>query len=86
MGDYRKATRVISGFVDRGYLVLAIDGVGSRFWHLPSHWDRDGVRKIADEAKAWAADEGDATLGQTKYIQQVLSEAGYFAGVPRRLV
>jgi hypothetical protein len=81
----RKSIRTLSGYVEDGHLYLFMEGVGNRIWHLPERWDRDGIQAVADEAKAWAIQTGDATHGQTNAIQKYLSEAGYLVRTPRGL-
>lgn len=83
MGASRKAENRLSGRVWDGHLELCFAGIGERRWVLPPVWDKQAIGDVADSAKAWALQHG-ATDGQRKYVQKVLSEAGYHEGTPRR--
>lgn len=83
MGGTRKAEHRVSARVDDGWFDVNFEGHGSRRWELPESWDKSGIARVADAAKAWVDDLG-ATHGQRNYVQKVLSEAGYHAGTPRR--
>jgi len=67
-----------------GYLEVFIEGRGDRRWQLPAQSDRDEIARVANQAKAWAIQDGQATQGQLKYIQKALSDAGYHVRTPRR--
>jgi hypothetical protein len=69
--------------IEDGYLKVRMEFGEDMVWRLPDRGDREAIRELSAEARAWAADRG-ATYGQEKAIHKALTEAGYYLTGPRR--
>lgn len=85
MGGPRKATHRVSGWVQDGFLYLAVEEHGERRWRLGQTYETSRTDEVASVATAWADEAVGITVAQRKYIRKVLSEAGYLVRPPRRL-
>jgi hypothetical protein len=81
----RKATRVLSvKVVDDKLEVFFPEDGANKSWHLPSKTDKEGIRKVLNEALTFG-EQNEASKGQLKAIWKALTQAGYYLTGPRRL-
>jgi len=80
----RKAERRLSPrIIGSKFEVRFPDDGNYRTWDLPPKNDKDGIRKMLDEALAYGEQNG-ATDGQLKAIRKTLTDNGYYLIGPRR--
>lgn len=70
------ATRKQSSYVEKDQLRVSYYDGPSRTWALPDRSDKAGIRKVRDEAVAFARENG-ATLGQVNAVKKALTDSGY---------
>ncbi len=63
--------------VNTGHLFVSFEGGLSRKWSLPAKHDTEAIRRMRDEAVAFATECG-ATLGQVNAVKKALTDQGYF--------
>lgn len=80
----RKAERRLSPrIVGRKFEVRFPDDGIYRTWDLHAKDDKNGIRKMLNEALDFGGQNG-ATEGQLKHIRKALNESGYYLYGPRR--
>ena len=72
----RRATVVMTQAVEGDDLVIRFVGGADRRWQLPLKSDKASIRKLRDEAVAWARQNG-ATHGQRAAVMRALTSRGY---------
>jgi hypothetical protein len=73
----RLATNRQSARIENGVLHLGYEEGGSRSWQLPDRTDKEGIKRVRDEAWRFA-DEHGGTKGQKEGIVHVMADAKYF--------
>lgn len=73
----KKATNRMSCYVSSGRLIVEFASGHRREFKLPDKSDKSGIRRIRDEACAFAEEHG-ATLGQVNAVRKALTDAGYY--------
>ena len=68
---------MIPARTERQQLVVGFEDGQMKSWALPDRSDKAGIRRIRDEAVAFALDNGASDPGQTNAVQKVLTDAGY---------
>ena len=78
-GSRRYATKRMSARVKDSKLVVEFveDGTAES-WNLPDRSDRETIRRIRDEAVAFALENGASDPGQTNAVKKALTDAGYY--------
>lgn len=73
----RRATKRMSARVERGRLLVQFAD-GEKSWSLPDPADKGAIRRIRDEAVAFALAHGATHPGQTNAVKKALTDAGYY--------
>ena len=82
-GTRRIATNPLSARVENGQLVVEFpDNDLTKSWELPEPSDREEIRRIREEASAFASAH-DATEGQVATVKKALTENGYYVAGSR---
>ena len=73
----RRATNRMSAHVEHGRLLVQFTD-GEKSWDLPDPTDKGAIRRIRDEAVAFALAHGASEPGQTNAVKKALTNAGYY--------
>lgn len=78
-GRRRYATKRMSSRVQNNQLVVEFveDGI-AQDWKLPDRSDKETIKRIRDEAVAFALENGASDPGQTNAVKKALTDAGYY--------
>jgi len=76
-GNKRFATKKMTARVAHDHLSVAFDNNPPREWRLPAKSDRQGIRRVKDEAVEWALSQGASDPGQTNAVRKALTDANY---------
>jgi hypothetical protein len=71
------ATRKMSSYVRENKLYVQFHDGPSNSWQLPARENKTEIRKIRDEAVAFARQNG-AAFGQEQAVKKALTDAGYW--------
>ena len=73
----RRATKRMSVYVERSRLFVQFADDEKSWWDLPDPTDKRAIRRIRDEAVAFALAHGATDPGQTNAVKKALTDAGY---------
>ena len=73
------AEKRMSARTESGQLVVEFveDGISKR-WDLPDRSDREAIRRLREEAVAFALDHGASNPGQANAVRKALTNGGYY--------
>ena len=74
----RRATKRMSARVEYGRLLVQFTDDAKSWWDLPDAADKGAIRRIRDEAVAFALAHGASNPGQTNAVKKALTDAGYY--------
>ena len=72
-----RATNRMSSHISNGRLIVDFASGHHREFKTPDKSDKLGIRRVRDEACAFAEEHG-ATLGQVNAVKKELTNAGYY--------
>ncbi|MBT4889257.1 MAG: hypothetical protein HON65_06860 [Rhodospirillales bacterium] len=76
-GDVRYSTKRMSAKVESNKLIVEF-GDGARCeWATPNRGDKAEIRRIREEAVAFALDNGATDPGQTNTVRKALTSSGF---------
>lgn len=76
-GNVRYATKRMSTHVKNNRLVIEFEGGANKRWPLPAVSNRSDIKRVRDEAVAFAKAQGATDPGQTNAVRKALTNAGY---------
>ena len=63
---------------ENGFLNIEFDDGARNEWALPERSDRDAIRRVREDAVAWARSQGASDPGQTNAVLKAFTDAHYF--------
>lgn len=71
------STKKMHAGVHENHLQVSFETGENRRWPLPEKSDKEGIRKVRNEATDWAREQGASDPGQTNAVRKALTDAGY---------
>ena len=78
-GNRRYAKKRMSARTSQGQLVVAfVDDGTAKHWDLPDRSDTEAIKRLRQEAVAFALQHGATDPGQTNAVRKALTDADYY--------
>jgi len=76
-GNLRFAATRMSARIEDDCLLVEFEDANANRWELPRRSEKSEIRRIRNEAVAFAQDHG-ATIGQMNAVKKALTNAGFY--------
>ena len=76
-GNRRYATKRMSARIEDSQLLVEFEGGAVNRWELPHRSEKEHIKRLREEAVAFALEHGATDPGQTNAVRKALTDAGF---------